>query len=39
MAAGHTRVRVFSENGRPADPFVPVTATLEDYYFTVVNQD
>src|ERR1043166_676779 len=39
MAAGNTRVRVFSENGRPADPFVPVTATLEDYYFTVVNQD
>ncbi len=38
MAAGNTRVRMFSENGRPAYPFMQVTATLEDYYFTVVNQ-
>jgi ABC-2 type transport system ATP-binding protein len=37
MAGGNTRVRMLSENGQPADPFVPVAATLEDYYFTVVN--
>ena len=38
MAGGRTRVRVVSENGKPAEPFAPVTATLEDYYFIVVNQ-
>ena len=38
MAGGSTRVRLLSENGRPAEPFVPVTATLEDHYFIVVNQ-
>lgn len=38
MAGGNTRVRMLSENGRPAEPFTPVTATLEDFYFTVVNQ-
>lgn len=37
MAGGNTRVRMLSENGKPAEPFVPVTATLEDHYFTVVN--
>jgi ABC-2 type transport system ATP-binding protein len=37
MAGGSTRVRMLSENGKPANPFVPVAATLEDYYFTVVN--
>jgi ABC-type multidrug transport system ATPase subunit len=37
MAGGKTRVRMLSENGKPAEPFVPVTATLEDHYFTVVN--
>jgi ABC-2 type transport system ATP-binding protein len=37
MAGGNTRVRMLSENGKPAEPFTPVTATLEDYYFTVVN--
>jgi ABC-2 type transport system ATP-binding protein len=37
-AGGGTRVRMLSENGRPAEPFVPVTATLEDHYFIVVNQ-
>src|ERR1041385_2043078 len=31
-AGGGTRVRMLSENGRPAEPFVPVTATLEDHY-------
>jgi len=38
MAGGNLRVRMLSENGRPSEPFTPVTATLEDYYFTVVNQ-
>jgi len=37
MAGGSTRVRMLSENGKPADPFVAVTATLEDHYFIVVN--
>ncbi len=37
MAGGRTRVRILSENGRAAEPFMPVTATLEDYYFIVVN--
>jgi ABC-type multidrug transport system ATPase subunit len=32
------RVRMLSENGKPAEPFVPVTPTLEDHYFIVVNQ-
>lgn len=34
-----TRVRMFTENGKPAEPFTAVSATLEDCYFTVVNQD
>ena len=38
MAGGNARVRMFSENGKPAEPFTAVTATLEDFYFTVVNQ-
>ena len=38
MAGGNTRVRILSENGRPAEPFTAVTGTLEDFYFTVVNQ-
>ncbi len=38
MAGGNTRVRMLSENGRPAEPFVAVTATLEDHYFIAVNQ-
>jgi len=38
MAGGRTRVRMLSENGKPAEAFVPVTATLEDHYFIVVNQ-
>lgn len=38
MVAGRTRVRMLSKNGKPADSFVTVTATLEDYYFIVVNQ-
>lgn len=38
MVAGGTRVRMISKNGKPLDPFVAVNATLEDYYFTVVNQ-
>src|ERR1041385_6020264 len=39
MAGGSLRVRMLSENGRPAEPFAPVHARLEDYYFTVVNQN
>ena len=38
MAGGLTRVRMLSKNGKPAETFVAVTATLEDHYFIVVNQ-
>jgi len=38
-AGGRTRVRLLSNNGKPAEPFVAATATLEDHYFIVVNQD
>jgi ABC-type multidrug transport system ATPase subunit len=38
MAGGRTRVRMLSQNGKPAEPFVAATATLEDHYFIVVNQ-
>jgi ABC-type multidrug transport system ATPase subunit len=38
MAGGRTRVRMLSKNGKPAEPFVAVNATLEDHYFIVVNQ-
>jgi ABC-2 type transport system ATP-binding protein len=38
MAGGRTRVRMLSKNGKPAEPFVAVDATLEDHYFIVVNQ-
>jgi len=38
MTGGRTRVRILSENGRPAEPFVIATPTLEDHYFIVVNQ-
>ena len=38
MVGGRTRVRMFSENGRPAESFAAVNATLEDYYFIVVNE-
>ena len=38
MAGGRTRVRMLSKNGKPAEPFVSVNATLEDHYFIVVNQ-
>ena len=37
LAGSNARVRVISDNGKPAEPFAPVTATLEDYYFKVVN--
>jgi ABC-type multidrug transport system ATPase subunit len=38
MAGGRTRVRLLSENGKPAEPFAAATPTLEDHYFIVVNQ-
>jgi ABC-type multidrug transport system ATPase subunit len=38
IAGGRARVRMLSKNRKPAEPFVPVTATLEDHYFIVVNQ-
>jgi hypothetical protein len=28
---------MLSENGKPAEPFAAVAATLEDFYFTTVN--
>jgi hypothetical protein len=37
MAGGRTRVRMLSENGKPAELFTAVNATLEDFYFTTVN--
>ena len=37
LAGGSARIRVISDDGKPAEPFVPTTATLEDYYFKVVN--
>ena len=37
MAGRNTRVRMLSENGKPADAFAAVAATLEDFYFLVVN--
>jgi len=38
MAGGRTRVRMLSENGKPEEAFAAATATIEDYYFIVVNQ-
>jgi ABC-type multidrug transport system ATPase subunit len=38
MAGGRTRVRMLSKNGKPSEPFIAVTATLEDHYFITVNQ-
>ena len=38
MAGARTRVRMLSKNGKPAEPFVSVNATLEDHYFITVNQ-
>ncbi len=35
---GQVRVRVFSQSGRPSEEFTPVIPTLEDYYFSLVNQ-
>jgi ABC-2 type transport system ATP-binding protein len=35
---GQMRVRVVSSNGRPSDEFSPVMPTLEDCYFSVINQ-
>jgi hypothetical protein len=38
MAGKNTRVRILSEDGKPAESFTPAAVTLEDFYFTVVNQ-
>jgi len=38
MTGGRTRLRILSENGKPAESFVAATPTLEDHYFIVVNQ-
>jgi ABC-type multidrug transport system ATPase subunit len=38
LAGSNARVRVISDNGKPAGPFVVATATLEDYYFKAVNR-
>lgn len=37
MAGGNMRIRMLSENGKPAELFTAVNATLEDFYFTTVN--
>jgi len=37
MAGGNMRIRMLSENGKPAGLFTAVNATLEDFYFTTVN--
>ena len=36
LAGANTRVRMLADKAKPAEPFVAATATLEDYYFTVV---
>ena len=38
MAGAGTRVRMLSEDGKPAESFSAATPTLEDHYFIVVNQ-
>jgi len=38
LAGPRTRVRMLSKNGKPAEPFVVATPTLEDHYFITVNQ-
>ena len=35
-SAGEWIVRVFSRDARPAERFLPVTPTLEDYYFNAI---
>ncbi len=35
---GQVRVRVFSPEGRPGEEFGRVIPTLEDYYFSLINQ-
>jgi ABC-2 type transport system ATP-binding protein len=37
MAGGNMRIRMLSENGKPAELFTAVNPTLEDFYFTTVN--
>jgi ABC-2 type transport system ATP-binding protein len=36
---GLARLRVLSRNGRPSEEFTPSQAVLEDYYFSLVNED
>jgi ABC-type multidrug transport system ATPase subunit len=38
MVGGLVRLRVISNNGRPGEEFTPAPAVLEDYYFSLVNQ-
>jgi ABC-2 type transport system ATP-binding protein len=35
---GRVRVRVFSAGGKPGEEFGPVVPTLEDFYFSLINQ-
>jgi ABC-type multidrug transport system ATPase subunit len=39
MFDGQSRVRVIAKTERPGEDFVQVTATLEDYYFDLVNRE
>jgi len=38
FSAGLVRLRVFSDYVSPGEQFTPVTPTLEDYYFSLINQ-
>ena len=35
--AGGVCLRVLTEDGKPGEQFAPVTASLEDYYFSLIN--
>jgi ABC-type multidrug transport system ATPase subunit len=39
MFNGQSRVRVISASGRPGEPFMPVSPTLEDFYLNLVSQN
>jgi ABC-type multidrug transport system ATPase subunit len=38
VVAGGVRLRILSDQGRPAEAFAPTAPTLEDYYFSLVKQ-
>ncbi len=38
ISAGLVRLRAFSDHEQPSAQFTPATPTLEDYYFSLINQ-